>query len=369
MSMNIRFFFFAISALLFFSCGSEPTYEVVDGEPEIFFKGTIDGEFRSLEAGVDDAYNFTFVEMNEFDFYNLHSKLSGIDSVGPSLEIVLLDPGEIDDYLAVDERFSVGARSFLRQSEAISAYSIRLSSNQLSNYLHDYEWITDEGNYYTSNPEITFYESGSKLICLKGQTVDGDTIHTCKRINLDQDKSFSPQISILSETTDSIFIKANIHDLNCDMWEWNGYGLSDYVFSIPRDNWGRQLTHLKMYNSGYLVSDLIFRGEHDENSDPHIGKAGFSYTLLTKNIKDRLQHGKVIINYDHPENGLYSSKYADNRDQQFEIRNVQAYLPNENGVETVLVTLDFSALLQTEFGHQMLIESEEVKMAFPIPES
>jgi len=353
----------------FLACDSEPTYEDVKGEPTIFFRGTIDGERVNWEAGVDNEYNFTSIEVNEFDFYDLHSVLGDIDNEGPELEIVLLDPAEIDANLSDQERFSTGPKSFLYQPEAISSYTLRLHSPQLSNYLNNFEWITDQGTFYSQSPEIKFDGAGSELICLKGQTNDGDTIHTCKRINLDQNRWVSPSLKIIDSTPDSIRVQANIDNMICDRWEWNGYTLENYTFSIPRSIWSDELVHLRMYNNSFLISDIIFKGEVDDNLELQIGWAGFSSELVERKIEDRLQHGKVEINYLDPENGFFSSKYVQGENDFFELLEAEPFEVNENGTRTLLVTLKFKALLATELGHQMTIESEEVKMAFPVPES
>ncbi len=365
----MRFILLSLFLGTFIACESEPTYEDVKGEPTIFFRGTIDGESVNWEAGVDNEYNFTSIEVNEFDFYDLHSVLRDIDNEGPELEIVLLDPAEVDANISDQERFFIGEKSYLYQPDAISSYTLRLHSPQLSSYLHNFEWITDEGTFYNQSPEITFDKVGSELICLKGQTVDGDTIHTCKRINLDENRWVSPSLKITDSTQDSIRVQANIDNISCDRWEWNGYALENYVFSIARDDWSEDLVHLRMYNNNFLLSDIIFRGEVDENSELQIGWAGFSSELVERKIENRLQHGKVEINYTHPQNGFFSSKYVQGQNDFFELIEAEPFEVNEDGIRTLLVTLKFRALLATELGHQMTIESEEVKMAFPVPES
>lgn len=365
----MRFLLVLYVTFSLFACESEPTFDDTSGEPSVFFQGTIDGDYLNLEAGVDDVYNYTFIQTNEFDFFNLHSRLSYLDSTGPALEVVLLDPVEIGDDISVEQRFKSGPRSFLRQSDAMGSYDIKLISNQLTDYLYDYEWITDQGVFHSASPEISFNELGSELICLKGQTLYGDTIHTCKRINLDQNKAYSPALQLKAESPDSFFVEAVMEDIHCDRWEWNGYEQGNYRFSVSKDDWSNALVHLKMYNGGVMLSDIVFAGELGENDEPMIGHAGFDYELLGSEIKDRLQHGKVMINFDHPQNGWYSSKYADNMDQMFEIQEVESFGRNENGEKTVLLTLSFRANLKTEMGHQMTVTSDSVKMAFPIPES
>jgi hypothetical protein len=365
----MRFIILSFLLASLFACESEPKYEDVSGEPNIYFRGTLDGEYLNWEAGVENEYNFTSIEVNEFDFYDLHSVLADIDGEGPELEVVLLDPAEVDDDISDELRFATGTRPYLYQPEAISSYTLRLHSSQLTNYLYDYEWITDEGIYHSSDPEITFDQPGSELICLKGLTPDGDTIHTCKRINLDQNRWVSPSLQIIEKTPDSITVEADIENMLCDRWEWNGYILEDYAFAIARDDWTDKLVHLRMYNNSFLLSDIVFRGEVDGNSDEHIGWAGFSSEPVNRKIKDRLQHGKIVINYTHPENGLFSSKYVQGQDNYFELIEAEPFEVNENGIRTLLLTLKFRATLATELGHEMTIESEEVKMAFPVPES
>jgi len=369
MNMSIRFFLGLLGMVLLFACESEPSYQDVTGEPEVFFRGTVGGEFHDWEAGVSNFYNYTYVETNEFDFHNLHSKLSQIDSMSPTLEVILLDSDEIGENLSDDERFETGNRSYLRQSDAIKSYTIRLESSQLSDYLFNFEWLTGQGALQSASPELTFDSAGSELICLKGETLDGDIIHTCKRINLDQNKDFTPLLRVSNVTTDSVTVVAEMPDVQCDRWDWNGYLIEDYSFSMAKENWSEDLVHLKMYNSSVLLSDILFTGELNSSNEPIIGQAGFTYELLERKVKDRFQHGKVIINYEHPQNGLYSSKFAENSDQEFQILEMEPFEMNEAGIKTVLLTLSFEAVLKTEFGHEMTVNSNAVKMAFPIPES
>ena len=355
--------------LSFLACEEEPQYQDVREEPSVFFRGSIDGDYVDWQAGVDNEYNFTAVEVNEFDFYNLQSSLSDIDNRGPKLEIKLLDPGEIESSLSPDERFKIGSRAYLYQPDAIRSYKLQLHSSQLSDYLHDYEWITDEGIFHTSDPEITFSSLGAPLICLKGQTVDGDTIHTCKRIDLDQNRWISPRLSLKEQGNDSITVEANVDNMVCDGWVWNGYSSEAYGFTVAREDWAKGKTHLEMYNGNILIADILFRGEWDANADPTIGWPGFSHELLERKIKDRLQHGKVIINYTDPSLGLFSSKYVDSDSNSFQILDAQPFQKNENDLDTWILDLKFEATIATELGHEIQIKSEKVQMAFPLPKS
>ena len=364
----MRILFFILFFLGLWACEDNSNFQDITEEPKVFFRGDINGDFVNWEAGVDNEFNFTSISTNEFDFYSMHSVLADIDESGPSLEVILLDPDEKDANISNEIRFEEGKRGYLYQANAIKSYNLRLHSPHLNNYLVDYEWIVDGETHESENPELTFNNPGSKVICLKGVTADSDTIHTCKRINLDQNRWVNPTLEIEKVTSDSITVVANIEQLICDRWEWNAYDLGNYVFRVSRDNWTKEFVHLRMFNSGYLISDILFRGEYDLNQDPKIGWPGFSHQFLRRAIKDRFQHGKVIVNYTHPADGFFSSKFAENQDNFFEIINVEEFDKNENGQSTVLVHFKFKAQLSTEFGHEIEIESDEVSMAFPIPE-
>jgi len=364
----IRIVLFSILCLGCWSCNDDPNLQDITENPKVFFRGDIDSGFVNWEAGVDNEFNYTSISTNEFDFYSMHSALDDIDESGPKLEFILLDPDEKDANISNDIRFSKGEREFLYQANAIKSYDLRLHSPHLDNYLVDHEWIIDGVSHQSEKPELTFNHPGSKIICLKGVTADGDTIHTCKRINLDQNRWVDPMLQIKDESADSITVVANIAELTCDRWEWNGYDAGDYVFRISKENWASEFVHLRMFNSNYLISDILFKGEYDSNDEPKIGWPGFSHQFLRREIGDRFQHGKVIVNYVHPSDGFFSSKFAENQDGFFEIKNVEEFERNENDQPTVLVSFQFKAQLATEFGHQMTIESDEVSMAFPIPE-
>jgi hypothetical protein len=348
-------------------CETEPTVNAIDGEPKIYFKGQLAGDYQDWSAGVGGLYDFTFSEQNEMGFYSLHSKLQNIDEEGAALEIILLDNSNPGPGYNPEDRFEKGRRSYMRQSDAIKSYTYQFHSEHLDDYIFDYQWLTSSQTYGMSQPEITFDAAGSQLICLKGQTYEGDTIHTCKQFNIDQNRWMEPRLEVKEYYEDSIFLISEVEGKDCDEWEWNGDSSEGYYFGMSINEWLYEDLTLRMSKDGKIVSDIDFRGEMDDTGNPSVGWVKFEQTMIHRAINDPAQHSKVIINYYHPENGLFSSKYAENQEYFFEIIEQEEFEVNENGEPTRLLTLEFQATLKSEFGEQMIISSDSCKLAFPNP--
>ncbi len=360
-----------ILILVFFlflgACETETYVGDVDEQPEIYFKGEIAGDYQDWSAGVNGLYDFTFSEENEMGFYSLSSKLQDINEEGAALEIILLDNSNPGSGYDPGDRFAKGLRGFMLQSDAIKSYTYQFHSEHLDDYIFDYEWLTSTQTYGMGQPEITFEAAGSQLICLKGRTSEGDTIHTCKQFNVDQNRWMEPRLEVQEYYEDSIYLISEVEGKDCDSWEWNGALSEGYYYGMSLSDWLYEDLTLRMYKDGKIVSDIDFRGELNDDGYPTVGWVKFEQTMVHRAINDPAQHSKVIINYYHPENGLFSSKYAVNDDHFFEILEQEEYEDNEHGEPTRLLTLEFRANLMTEFGEQMTISTDSCKLAFPDP--
>lgn len=372
MKDQVRLYLWLMLAITTFlmSCNPEPLPTPVEEEPELVLEGQIANNPLNWQAGLDGMFNYSESALNDWNYWELSStmKSRSWDLTKPYFSVQIMDQTDFDQSFNPELRFQEGDREMVSENDWISSYTFKLSP-QFNGSVSSIEWDIAGIRVTEEEPTFDFSQPGSHLVCLKIVTSYYDTIHTCKRINMSGVKTYEPKLSISRQTNDSVFVSAEVAHKVCDQWVWDGSSTYAYQHGFDKAQLLQDdIHHLQVMSEGEMVTDILFQlSDADSDGDYNADVVQFESERLDVEIKND-QHGKLVVDYFDPANGLYSSRFYQGTNGHLTILDKEVYEENQNQEPTMKVAIEGMVHLSTEFGETITLELDKAVLAFPNPQ-
>jgi PKD repeat protein len=322
--------------LLAASCSNKELPKVAGGVPEFYFKGTVDDQPVTLEAGVDDYFMYTSWESTGEGGLrkgNLGPRNCG--GCGPALEISFM--------LHQNEDLTAGIQPWRYKTLEDSDWMQRQFAAEVDAAGNStFEWSFGDGTTSTEkDPVHTFSAPGTYEVCL---TVDGNAdcrSVICNDILIDSN-ACNASFSIHHEGNKAITFNANKETYVQYQWD----------FGDGKSASGPEVQHTYDYSGFYeaclTVTDAAgcqatMCREISANPGDHC-LSGFSYRPAYDTAGTG--HG-VAITWTDAGGQVYQSNFLDKTHQHdsFEIKNVESYKENNQGQPTQSVVFSVDGYL------------------------
>ncbi len=357
-------------ALLLLACNPEPLPTPVEEEPELILEGQLANNPIKWQAGLNGLFNYSEAMLNDWNYWELSSimKSRSWDMTKPYLSVQIMDQTDFDQSFNPELRFKEGEREIVAEHDWMNSYTFKLSPVFNGISVSSVEWDIAGTKVIEEEPTFDFSQPGSHLVCLKVVTSYYDTIHTCKRINMSGVKTYEPKLLISSQTDDSVFVSAEVAHKVCDQWVWDGTSTYAYQHGFEKSQLLQEdIHHLQVMSEGEMVTDILFQlSDTDADGMYNAEVVQFDTERLEVGIKND-QHGKLVVDYFDPANGLYSSRFYEGANGPLTILSKEGYEENQNQEPTMKVSLEGTVHLSTEFGETITLDLEKGVLAFPNP--